>query len=56
MQLSEVCSGIKIPATGSVKNYGDTTGKFLLEFRINATYMAQRPSGTTKTYVKIAGK
>ena len=34
-QLSEVCSGIKIPATGSVKNYADTTGKFLLEFRIN---------------------
>jgi hypothetical protein len=25
------CSGIKIPATGSVKNYADTTGKSLLE-------------------------
>ena len=35
MQLSEVCNGIKVPATGSVKNYADTTGKFLLEFRIN---------------------
>ena len=35
MQLSTVCDGIKIPATGSVKNYADTTGKFLLEFRIN---------------------
>ena len=34
-QLSEVCSGIKILATGSVKNYADTTGKFLLEFHIN---------------------
>jgi len=35
MQLSEVPSGIKIPATGSVKNNADTTGKSLLEFRIN---------------------
>jgi hypothetical protein len=35
MHLSEVSSGIKVPATGSVKNYADTTGKFLLEFRIN---------------------
>jgi len=35
MRLSEVSSGIKIPATGSVKNYADTTGKSLLEFRIN---------------------
>ena len=35
MQLPEACSGIKIPATGSVKNYADTTGKILLEFRIN---------------------
>lgn len=32
---SAVCSGIKIPATGSVKNYADTTGKTLLELRIN---------------------
>ena len=28
-------SGIKIPATGSVKNDADTTGRSLLEFRIN---------------------
>ena len=35
MQLSKVCSGIKIPATGSVKDYADTTGKSLLEFRVN---------------------
>jgi len=35
MRLSEVFSGIKIPATGSVKNYADTTGKSLLEFRVN---------------------
>ena len=35
MQLSEVSSGIKIPATRSVKDYADTTGKSLLEFRIN---------------------
>jgi len=35
MRLSEVSSGIKISATGSVKNYADTTGKSLLEFRIN---------------------
>jgi hypothetical protein len=35
MRLSEVSSGIKIPATGSVKNYADTAGKVLLEFRIN---------------------
>ena len=34
MRLSEVWSGIKIPATSSVKNYANTTGKFL-EFRIN---------------------
>jgi len=34
-QLSAISSGIKIPATGSVKNYADTTGKSLLEFRIN---------------------
>lgn len=26
--------GIKVPATASVKNYADTTGKTLLEFRI----------------------
>jgi hypothetical protein len=34
-QPSAVCNGIKIPATGSVKNYADTSGKSLLEFRIN---------------------
>ena len=28
------CSGIKIPATGSVKNYAVAVGKTLLEFRI----------------------
>ena len=28
------CNGIKIPATGSVRNYADMTGKILLEFRI----------------------
>ena len=28
------CNGIKVPATGSVKNCADTTGKNLLEFRI----------------------
>ena len=27
-------NGIKIPATASVKNFADTTGKALLEFRI----------------------
>jgi len=30
----DVCNGIKIPATASVKNFADTTGKTLLEFRI----------------------
>ena len=30
----EVCNGIKVPATASVKNCADTTGKTLLEFRI----------------------
>jgi hypothetical protein len=30
-----VCSGVKIPATASVKNLGDTTGKTLLELRIH---------------------
>jgi len=35
MWLSEVFSGIRIPATGSVKNYAVTTGKSLLEFHIN---------------------
>ena len=30
----EVLSGIKIPATGSVKNYADTAGKNLLALRI----------------------
>jgi len=34
-QQCGVWSGIKIPATGSVKNYADTTGKSLLAFRIN---------------------
>ena len=29
------CSGIKILATGSVKNYANATGKFLLEFCIH---------------------
>lgn len=28
-------NGIKVPATASVKNYADTTGKTLLEFRIH---------------------
>ena len=28
------CDGIKIPATASVKNFADATGKTLLEFRI----------------------
>lgn len=28
--------GIEIPATGSVKNYPETTGKTLLEFRIRS--------------------
>jgi len=28
------CSGIKIPATASVKNFADTAGKTLLEFHI----------------------
>ena len=35
MRLSEAWSGIKIPATASVKNYANTTGKSLLEFRVN---------------------
>lgn len=30
----EWCDGIKIPATASVKNFTDTTGKTLLKFRI----------------------
>jgi len=34
-QQCGVWSGIKIPATGSVKNYADTTGESLLAFRIN---------------------
>ena len=28
------CNGIKVPATGSVRNFANTTGKTLLEFRI----------------------
>ena len=32
--LPAFCSGIKIPATGSVKNNAVTVGKTLLEFRI----------------------
>jgi len=34
MRSPEGCNGIKIPATASVKNFADTTGKPLLEFRI----------------------
>ena len=34
MGSREGCNGIKIPATASVKNFADTTGKTLLEFRI----------------------
>jgi hypothetical protein len=34
MESIEECSGIKVPATPSVKNDADTTGKTLLEFRI----------------------
>jgi hypothetical protein len=30
----EGCNGIRIPATSSVKNFADTTGKTFLEFRI----------------------
>ena len=30
----EGCDGIKIPSTASVKNFADTTGRTLLEFRI----------------------
>src|SRR5258706_5984707 len=30
----EECNGIKVPATASVKNFADTTGKTCLEFRI----------------------
>jgi hypothetical protein len=30
-----VYSGIKIPATGSVKNYADATSNYLLEFHIH---------------------
>ena len=35
MQPPAGCSGIKIPATGSVKDFADTTGKTLLEFHIH---------------------
>ena len=28
------CNGVKVPATGSVRNFANTTGKTLLEFRI----------------------
>ena len=31
------CDGIKIPATASVRNIADTTGKTLLEFRIHVS-------------------
>jgi len=34
MESLEECDGIKIPATPSVKNFANTTGKTLLEFRI----------------------
>jgi len=34
MPLFAVHTGIKIPSTGSVKNYADTTGATLLDFRI----------------------
>jgi hypothetical protein len=34
MGSPEAFHGIKIPATASVKNFADTTGKILLEFRI----------------------
>lgn len=33
-QLPAGCSGVKIPATVSVKNYANTTGKILLAFSI----------------------
>ena len=33
-RLPAGCNGIKVPATGSVRNCADTTGKTLLEFRI----------------------
>jgi hypothetical protein len=33
-ELPVRCNGIKIPPTGSVKNYADTSGKTLLELRI----------------------
>jgi len=31
------CNGIKIPATASVRNYAETAGKALLEFRIHVS-------------------
>ena len=34
MPLVAVHTGIKIPSTGSVKNYADTTSNNLLDFRI----------------------
>src|SRR5258707_14953631 len=33
-QLPAGCSGVKIPATGSVEKFANATGKNLLEFRI----------------------
>jgi hypothetical protein len=31
------CSGVKIPSTASVRNFGETAGKNLLEFRIHVS-------------------
>ena len=52
------CSGIKIPPTGCVKNYADTTGKSLLEFYIHV-YGAttnQRYEAVCKSCEKREGK
>ena len=44
IQPAPECNGIKIPPTASVRNYADTTGKTLLEFRIRLY------GATTKRY------
>jgi hypothetical protein len=50
------CSGIKIPATASVKNYANTAGKTLLEFRIHVSGAARRHEKVCPSCEKREGK
>ena len=52
------CSGIKIPSTGSVRNYADATGQTLLEFciRVNGATTKQRYETVCTNCEKREGK